>query len=184
MPTVTTTERDAQRKSRPSINRSRTCGVLCFASRALTVWSAKGFSVRVCATELIGSEPRKIYYRFLAIPAAWAKNRRGTAPPVLIWSIPALHLGFKLHQLFDSEADLVLPSELGAEHLLVRALHVVRVGLGWQRHILYFTHQLVGVFHVELDEFLYFGPVERLGIDVNEDRTGQRLIGAIDHGLE
>ena len=37
--------------------------------------------------------------------------------------------------------------------------------------------------HVVLDELLDFRTLGGLGIDVDEDRTGQRLIGAIDHGF-
>ncbi len=53
-----------------------------------------------------------------------------------------------------------------------------------QRHVLDFLGQLAAFLEIELDEFLDLGLVHRLGADVDEDRTRQRLIFAGHHGVD
>src|SRR5258708_2290021 len=184
MPTVMATETDAARNSAPSITRSRTCRVFFFASRALIVWSTRVFSGWVFATELIGSGPRKKDITDFSQHPLPGQKTGGAMPLLTVRNRDDLKLGFELHQLFYCQSDLVFAAELGAEHLLAGMFDVIRVSLGRQGHVLYLAHQCFRALHVELDELFHFRALQRPGIDVNEDRAGQRLVGAIDYRFE
>ena len=58
------------------------------------------------------------------------------------------------------------------------------VGRRGQRHVLHFLRQLRAMGHVVLHELLHFGFAERLGTDVDEDRAGERGIGALGDRFE
>src|SRR5258708_30215601 len=102
----------------------------------------------------------KRYYRFLATPAARAKNRRGM-PLLTVRNRDDLKLGFELHQLFYCQSDLVFAAELGAQHLLAGMFDVIRVSLGRQAHVLYLAHQCFRALPVELAELFHFRALPR-----------------------
>ena len=91
--------------------------------------------------------------------------------------------GLALEHLFNPEADFRLATKNCSDLLLIEMFQVGSVGLRRQRKEFDFFHQRDSIFHIKLDKFPDLGLFRRFDVHVNEDRTGQWLIGAILHGL-
>ena len=101
-----------------------------------------------------------------------------TSAPIASISCP-LEFCFASKQLFDLHTDRGAPLKRGAEATIFEMLTSQRIGLRRQRHIFHLRSQHRDLRQVKLNELFHFRSGRRLRADINKQRTGQRLIGAV-----